>query len=66
MIIRTIDEYHSDMSAKGANMAFMAFITDDGDYVENGYVVSGYRGADSHKLFDTEEEAQLFVNARTV
>lgn len=54
------------MSAKGANMAFMAFITDDGDYVENGYVVSGYRGADSHKLFDTEEEAQLFVNARTV
>lgn len=59
--IRSVNQYHRDMKGKGLNMAIMAFREDDGLMIQRGWVVSGYSGADSHRLFKTKKQAKAFV-----
>lgn len=60
--IRHVTTYHADMRRKSANMTFMAFRNLKGGEKQRGWVVSGYAGNDSHKIFTSYEKAQEFSN----
>lgn len=68
MILRHIREYHAHMQVKGANMTLMAFTRPTKEYkwYSRGWVVSGYRGQDSHKYFHSKQEAIKFMLSREV
>jgi len=64
--IRHVSTYHADMYKKGANMTYMAFLTDNlKSYRVKGWIVSGYAGLDSHKYFSNYKKALTFSNLKS-
>ena len=63
--IRQVKEYHAFMRSKGANMYIMSFLNQDGTEYVKGWVVSGYKGDDSHRYCYNKIEADSFLRFQT-
>jgi hypothetical protein len=63
MKLRQVREYHADMQVKGVDMRLMAFMLQSNPYQwrSTGWVVSGYKGDDSHQLFENRDKACEFM-----
>ena len=65
--IRHVTTYHTDMIQKKANMTFMAFLTaNSASYRVQGWIVSGYKGFDSHRYFSNYKKALEFADKNIV
>lgn len=64
MKLRQVMVYHADIQARGANMQFMAFYKPDGSgqWYTRGWVVSGYKGEDSHYFLKNKALALSFMD----
>lgn len=61
MKLRQVKDYHVHMENRGANMTFMAFLTDSYERRVRGWIVSGYASEDSHKYFSNRDKACEFM-----
>jgi len=63
MQLKQVKQYHQSMRNKRANMTFMGwFLPNSTELRIKGWVVSGYNGEDSHKLFSNKKLAIEFIN----